>query len=278
MQTANCLSTFYKSIFMSEDINKLNNEENLQAENEILKIKLMLEHDAKFIEGEKPMPPEIENEFLNYIMAYEKQAADPKYIKLYDKIERPTHFKPETEITAENMDAAYDELSDYMYKYGIELNVCSPNISVRELYRFTIEELFEENINDMHIPGMMTCFTYDEFYPDPYFDNPQAATEDCIKYILQKMPMNFMPHFRKENLQLNNHLQLTEGQLKAFVNRFKETYDAFKVIEIKDTSCIVVENKSTVNGIYHIEAISGNETINLSGTWHVDFERDADFG
>jgi len=165
-----------------------------------------------------------------------------------------------------------------MENYGVSHGVCSPNISVRELYRFTIEDLFEEDVKDMTIPGMMTYFTYDEFYPDPFFDNAQAATEDCIKCILQKMPLGWMPYYRKENLRLNSHDQITEEELKNLVNRFKAGYDNLEVIEIKDTSCTVNENQSRVNGIYNICASSGNEAIHISGNWYVDFEKDEDFG
>lgn len=194
---------------MEQDYENLNDEEKLKAENEFLKMKMMLEQGAQFGKGSAETSPEMENEFLPYIMAYEKQAANPKYIKLYDKIERPTHFKPVAQISDEDIESAWEELADYMDQYGVSLSVCSPNISTRELYRFTIEELFDENVNDTHLPGMMTCFTYDEFYPDPYFDNTQAANEDCIKDILQKKPIDFMPHFKNENLRLNEYKQLT---------------------------------------------------------------------
>ncbi|MEO7531774.1 MAG: hypothetical protein ABIS69_10195 [Sediminibacterium sp.] len=124
----------------------------------------------------------------------------------------------------------------------------------------------------------MTRFTYDEFYPDPYFDNTQATTEDCIKYILQKRPLDFLPHFRKDNLRLNKHFPITDEELKIVVNRFKAAYDTLEVIEIKDTCCIVNENQSRVDGVYTIAATSVNETVHLSGNWHVEFERDKDWG
>lgn len=182
---------------MPEEFDNLSENEKLKADNEFLKMKRMLENGAKFgKELGEAVSPGIENEFLQYIKAFEKQAANPVYLKLYDKIGRPTHFKPVSAITDEDIEPACEKLSDYMQHYGVHLGVCSPNISVRGLYRFTTEELFEQDVNDMHVPGMMTCFTYDEFYPDPYFDNTQAATEDCIKCILQKMPMGWAPHFR----------------------------------------------------------------------------------
>ena len=263
---------------MPEEFENLSSEEKLKAENEFLKMQMMLEHGAKFGGGTEEVSPVIENEFLQYIMAFEKQAANPKYIKLYDKIGRPIHFKPVSAIVDEEIEAAWEKLSDYMENYGVSLGVCSPDVSVRELYRFTTEELFDHDMNDMNVPGMMSSFIYDEFYPDPYFDNTQAATEDCIKCILQKRPLGWMPHFRKENLSLNSHDQITEEELKIIVNRFKDAYDNLEIIEIKETSCIVEENKSRVDGIYNVAATSSSETTCISGNWQVDFERDEDLG
>src|SRR5687767_10939002 len=104
-------------------------------------MKLTLEQGAQFetMQNEEGLPADIENQFLNYIMAYEKQAAERKVIKVFDKIQRPNHFKPVNEISDEEIENAWNSLDEYLQKYGIELSVCSPNISDRELYRFTTE-------------------------------------------------------------------------------------------------------------------------------------------
>ncbi|MDQ6903188.1 MAG: hypothetical protein M3139_09275 [Bacteroidota bacterium] len=77
-----------------EDLSEENNE-NLKNENEFLKMKLMLEQGAEFgtIKSDSELPATVENEFLNYIMAFEKQAAERKTIKVFDRIERPEHLK-----------------------------------------------------------------------------------------------------------------------------------------------------------------------------------------
>ncbi len=146
---------------MTDEFDNLNREEKLEVKNEILKMKMMLENGAKFGEGGEKASTEIENEFLNYIMAFERQAANPKYIKLYDKIRRPVHFIPVAEVADEEIEEEWEALSDFMRNYGVSLDVCSPNVSARELYRFATEELFNGQVNDMNVPGMMSCYTYD---------------------------------------------------------------------------------------------------------------------
>src|SRR5687767_12518157 len=137
---------------MSAAFSKLNDEERLKVVNEFLKMKLMLERGGQFGSNENkesPLSPEIENQFLNNIMAFEKQFEEHKTIKVFDKIGRPQHFKAVAEISDEEMPGAWGELSEHLNAHGVDMAVCSTNISVIELYRFTTEELFLHEMDDM---------------------------------------------------------------------------------------------------------------------------------
>ncbi len=258
--------------------NSLNNND-LKDENNFLKMKLMLENGAIFGKVEnKSIPPEIEHEFLKNIIEFEKQYNEEKTIRVFDKIEKPVNFKPVAEIPDEAIDKAWEELSNYLEGYRINLYVCSPNVSNKELYRFVTEELFEEEMIDMDIPGMMHEFTYDEFHPDWNYENTLAATEECMKYILQKEPMEWTHHFRKNNLQLNQHSSLTEEEFLIIVNMFKLAYDDLVIKELNDLKCIVNPEESWVSGTYSVMAFSGKESCMLSGKWKVVFERNDSFG
>ena len=265
---------------MNEKPESFDEEENLKNENEFLKMKLMLEQGAQFgtVQTDGGLPADIENQFLRNIMEYEKQAAERKMIKVFDKIERPNHFKPANEIPDDEIATAWNNLDEYLRKYGIELSVCSPNISVRELYRFTTEELFIHEMNDMNVPGMMSCFTYDEFYPDHKYDNTRYAVDDCIAVIFRKGPIGWMPHLRSNNLRLNEHYPVTEENFKEILNRFKEIYEDIKVNEITDVDFSMDEKFCQVKGAYDITFILPLEEIVLKGNWKVEFELDEDLG
>ena len=264
---------------MNENFESSEEEENLKNENEFLKMKLMLEQGAQFgsMTGDGGLPADIENQFLKNIMAFEKQAAEKKMIKVFDKIERPSHFKPVNEIPDDEIENAWSNLDEYLKKYGIELSVCSPNILDRELYRFTTEELFDHEMNDMSVPGMMSCFTYDEFYPDHKYDNTRAAVDNCIEIIFKKQPIEWMPDLRSENLRLNDHYPVSEENFKEIINRFKEVYEDIKVNEIKDVDCTIDEKTCQVKGAYNITMKLPLEEIVLQGNWLVEFETDEDF-
>jgi len=267
---------------MNIEFNNLNNEEKLKAENDFLKMKIMLEHGAEFGSMQackEGLDPEIENQFLKNIMLFEEQfAKERKIILLYDKIGRPSQFKPVSEISDSEIDAAWKQLDEYLQNHQINLGVLSPRVTAKELYRFTVEELFEHEMDDMHLPGFTTNFTYDEFYPDFEFENTNTATDDCIKEILSKVPLGWMVNFKKENLQLNNYQSLTEDEFRVKVNQFKNAYDDMSPAEITAINCSLDDNQCRVNGYFSMTAILQQEDIPLSGTWLVEFERDFDLG
>ena len=260
----------------SKDINE---EENLKNENEFLKMKLMLEHGAEFetSQTKNDLPAGAENDFLNYIMEWEKQAAERKTIKVYDRIERPRHFKLVNEIPDNEIDSAWDELDNYLNKYNINLAVCSPNINNRELYRFVTEELFDYVMNDIFIPGGMTCFTYDEFYPDHIYDNSRYATDDCIKQIFEKDPLTLLMWFQKDNIQLNNNFPLNENEYKNIVNRFKSLYNDIQLNDLTRIDCIIDNTNCKVQGGFDVALVLPSEEIKVKGRWLVEFNLD-DYG
>jgi hypothetical protein len=247
-----------------------------------MKMKLMLENGAKFevppeAKGEE-MDPFIENCFLKNIIEFEKQYEQHKTIKIFDKIGRPTHLPPVAHIPDKDIDRAWRDLYDLLIKHRIELSVCSPNISSREMYRFATEELFELEIDDINVPGMISGFIYDEFYPDPVYDNSRAALEDCITYILDTQPLRSTHHFRKENLRLNHHFPLTIDEFKLIVNRFKDLFDDVQLIEKKIRSCNLEEKTCLVAGEYKMNAFMDKENYKFAGSWEVGFELDEEFG
>lgn len=261
----------------SEDLNE---EENLKNENEFLKMKLMLEQGAQFgnIQSDSELPAEIQNQFLKNIIEFEKQFEEHKTIKLFDKMERPTHFKSVSKIPEEEIDNAWNELNTYLRKYGIELSVCSPNIGKKELYRFATEELFKHEMDDMNLPGMMTGFIYDEFYPDHEYENKRTAVDDCIQPILEKEPFEWMHHFRHENLRLNENYPLLQEEFKNLVNLFKASFEDIILEEIDDPVCTISEKLCDVKGDYSLKAALPTEKIILKGKWSVEFELDEDLG
>ncbi len=258
----------------------LSDEEKLKAENDFLKMKIMLEHGADFYQPDKQdisLNPEIEHAFLNHIIEFEKQFEMHKTISVFDKIGQPQHFKNVRDIPDADIEDEWNKLLEYMRGHGVDLTACSPKISDRELYRFTTEELFKHELDDMHIPGMMSGFIYDEFYPDYEYDNTRYAVEDCIKPILCKAPLNFTPWFAHENICLNAHIGLTEESLKEVVNQWKEKFEDIILDENKNICCEIQDTICTVTGTHETILDFGDAHATVIGNWRVKFMEDDGF-
>ena len=263
-----------------ESFEHMAEEDRLRAENEFLKMKMMLEKGAEFHGGEskEKLSPQLENLFLSNIMEFERQFEQQKLIKVFNKIGQPDQFKPVAELSDEEIDKAWQDLSDLLQQHGISLDACSPNVSKRELYRFTLEELFDYEISDMDIPGMIQGFIYDEFHPDHVYDNTRSAIDDCVKRILSKRSLDFMFQFKDDDLRLNNHYPLTSQELKWLVNRFKEAYDDFDEPRIYNVECTIDEGTCFVKGKYELNATLSGQQIPLSGDWSVKSQFNQELG
>ena len=256
---------------MKEKMEPNQNEDALKAENDFLKLKMMLERGAEF-GSSKDLPPEMENEFLRSVMEYEKQFEKGERIRVFDKLGQPKHLKPVKEIPDADMENEWISLLEFMQGNGIELSVCSPNVGPRELYRFATEELFELETDKIDVPGMMTCFIYDEFHPDYVYDNSRIAVDDCINYFFDKA--FYYDHHFAEKIRVNQHNGLSRAELKYIVQSFKSDYDQIVPVHIESRSCSINGDHCTVKGWYEV-AFMVNEKSQISrGDWTVAFVLD----
>ena len=257
-----------------DEYTKLSEAEKLQAENEYLQMKIMLEHGAQFHFPENendPLDPVLQNAFLNNIIEFEQQWENNKQIKIFEKIGRPQHFRPVNEIGDDAIENEWRRLSEYMRVHGIALDACSPRITARELYRFSIEELFEKETDDISIPDMITNFIYDEFYPDHEYDTTCYATDDFIRGILDRKPVRFLPWLGVSGLQFNAHSNLTDKEFIRLINQLKKTFDQIEVTSISDVRCVLTEASSEVSGSYRALITHDGKQQDVAGNWHVAF-------
>ncbi len=156
--------------------------EDQQAENEIKKIKLALEHgmDLSKSFANSDLPPEVEGQFLDYIQQWEDAFAERKMIQVFDLAGKP-ECKPVAEIADADIDNELAAITKILRDNGIAIeSIC--DVNSRELYRFITEEMFKMETNDIRIPGMIHGFIYEEYHPNHEYDIKNRCTElvDCV--------------------------------------------------------------------------------------------------
>jgi hypothetical protein len=260
---------------MEKEFSNLHGKEKVHAENSYLKMKLMLEKGAQFgPSGLSKASPDEENRFLKDIIEFESQVDQQKMIRVFDRIGRPTHFRPASQIPDHAIDDAWRELANYLFRYGVSIGVCSPNVSIRELYRFAVEELFYLEMEDVRVPNVIYGFVYDSYHPDPVYEKMRLALEDCIIYILSKEATAWTEQISQNRLRLNEHYPLSLVEMKQLIDRFKSVYEDLQLREITEVACEIGENESQVTGKYLLIMYTGVDRYELRGTWKVDMQLD----
>lgn len=153
----------------NDEMQELTPEENLNAENELLKMKLTAEFgmESSGVTGSE-LPSDVENQWLNHIYDFEKMYKDAKKIKIYEYIGKPEYKKFE-ELNTEEIESELDRLLEIIEKESVNISFCC-DYEDEIVYRFITEEFFHEEIDDIRIPGMRTCFCYEEFHPNHDYD------------------------------------------------------------------------------------------------------------
>ena len=203
-------------------------------ENELKKMKLMLENGARFGEpsGKLPADPVIENQFLNYVDEFEKNYRNAETILIYDFIGRP-EFRIEKEIPDSQISAELESIMNIINRNGIQIDtIC--DVEEREIYRFVTEELFFNKIDNMRIKGMITCFIYEEFHPNHEYDI-RTLSHDGIKSYLNKETDYYTNHFSKE------------AKASAWYIDFRDAFGSFSLRHFEITRLSYDEQNASVS-------------------------------
>jgi len=195
------------------------NLDKIRAANEEKKKKLTEEHGAYYsnMSTENELPPEIESLFLDNIMTFENAFQNANRIQLYDYLENPPYRKLE-ELKEAEIVGELERISQILDKYQVNLSTIY-DVPERELYRFITEELFLEEIDDVHIPGMFSNFIYEEFHPN-HENDIREYSYDFIRSYLNKEDDTYTELMTSEAEKADWHLHFRQAfssfQLHSF--------------------------------------------------------------
>ncbi len=201
-------------------------QENLRIENEFLKIKLKAQYGDAFQMGiNAEMPPEIENQFLKSMMAFEDEYANAEYTTIYERIGKPG-YKAVNEMGKEEINAALKSFTKMLAKNDISLDICDGPYPDEIIYQFITEELFAIKVEKKPVAGMGSHFIYEEFHP-----NHKA---DIVKRSHTFLKNWFNRKFTEYCTELSWHcitadgVQMTREDIIGRMNIFFEAFRQFK--------------------------------------------------
>lgn len=205
--------------------------EQLRIENEIRKLKLQLEFGAGFHNPDphSTIPPHIEKIFLDQIEKFERAHQESHPIRIYDYIGNPqfrkAHSLKESEIHFE-----LQRIKEILLNNFISCDTIY-DTDMRDLYVFITEELFDKEIDNVRIPGMVLHFIYEEFHP-----NHECSIEErCYEFI-----HGFLAVDKEDTIFDIEH----EEKNKIAITNFRESFSRFELNEIQTESITVNDNKA----------------------------------
>jgi hypothetical protein len=154
-------------------------DDELKARNEALKLKLALEHGMKSYQCDG-LNPELENQWLNYIYRHEQLHQECGRVTVYEYLGCPA-FTAVENLERKQVSAELERLLAVMRTYGVQLDcICEYDDTV--IYRFLTTELFAEEMDNIHMPGLVNHFTYEDFHMNNQYELERIGV-DLIKSI-----------------------------------------------------------------------------------------------
>ncbi len=196
--------------------------ENLKIENDFLKLKLKAQYgDAFFMQSNADLPPEIENQFLKNMMAFEENHQNAEYTTVYEKLGKPD-YKPVTDLNPQEITLALKALTGSMKEHGINLDICDGPYPDEVIYQFITEELFGHEIEKEPVFGSSWNFIYEEFHP-----NDKVEIEKNTHEFLQHW---FTRSFDEFSTELDYHFITADGrqlEKEVVLQKVQIFFDAF---------------------------------------------------
>jgi hypothetical protein len=141
--------------------------------NESKKRSIEEEFGGVFGEPTGEVPPEIEARWLDGIVEFERAMENADEVTVRQFLGNPA-LKPVDTVTDAEIRGVLDNALDLLFDNNIEIYFDKP-LSDREMYRFIVDELVDEMIEDVRVCDMVTTYIYSEIHPDPERDTMEIA-------------------------------------------------------------------------------------------------------
>jgi hypothetical protein len=246
--------------------------QDLIAENEALREKINTEFGGTLSSAKSSLPPEIENQFLRSVYAFESMDREniPK-VPISKKIGDAV-FKRADSMSDEELHQELKKLVGTLYKHHVILNTVT-EYDERIIYEFILNELFPYEIENIDIPGYFCHFCYEDFHPNHEYDLRRHTNEFVEQSIKKSL-------HEKYNDLYNIVISKTGDALspeEAFF-RIKRSYLDFSKLELNkmeiekvaiDETAALVEFFIDYDGY-----LPNDEKVNLQGKATLQFTKD----
>lgn len=187
------------------------------------------------------LPPEVEGEWLDYILEFERQFENSQSITVRERIGNPP-IPSFDELPPGQVSPAIDALLELLEAHGIAVDFLG-QVTEYEAYQYVTETVLNEKIDDIRIPGMWMHFDYAtreyevEFWVGE-FVSEVFSHELMGKYLLLGLERNPILH--------GSGKPITAAELEAIWQRMPPNV---KDAGIQISDMLVLDNEAHVTGL-----------------------------
>lgn len=244
-----------------DESNELDPEDDLRMDNKIKRLELELK-GAKFLEHNPDgiqLPPEIEAQMLDQILAFEKMKVNAEEIEIYQFLGKPRYKKIDA-LSSEEIIIELARVLKLMAKKGVMLDSMAI-VDDEIFYRFITEEFFFKKMLDMPVKGFIRHFIYEEFHP-----NDQLNALKTVEFFLQA----YMHEEENFNIKF-----LCIDEIHEYLANFKDLYARFELKKMESLDHKIMKTKGYVNVEIEFEAFIENslKSHTYEGIIHVELKK-----
>ncbi len=207
-----------------------------RALNEAKRKEIEEKFGAKFGEGGKEIPPDVESQWLNNIEQFELQFESAKRVTVREYVGHPD-FKPLDQIAREQLAQELDKVLDYLESHCVGVDfIC--DVTDEVAYKFVLDEIMDHEIDDMHLPGWMTRFIYEEFHPNDEYDAKEFASQ-FLWHLFEREVDFAVGDFAKDEVYDMNGNRIPQEKMRELILDFHAKYAAFTSHKFECSSCVV---------------------------------------
>lgn len=235
-----------------------------ELENEMLLMKLQAEFGGspQFITDEESgdLEAPIKYEFLKSIYAFEQNfRIERMNVSLFEYLGEP-YLLEDKYLTDEGVSFQLQRIQHIMMEKQVLLDTIYPTDD-RVVYRFILEELLQEKVDEELIPGFFRHFIYEEFYPNHRRD-------------IEEQVIQFFQHFSEQDIPspcyylcdeiVAGDIIITRDEAISRLMLFAGLFASLEVTKLEFTSIQINNDHALVQfDISYSGQVSSNEMIKV---------------
>ena len=186
--------------------------------------------------------PEAQNDFLDYVLEFERQFENAERITVRDRIGNPP-IQPVEEIPLHMLEEAVDKLLELLFENGIVVDFMGDWDDLAA-YCFITEKLLDEEMDDIRIEGMISHFDA----TTPEYD-VEFWVEHFVNDVFCQERMYFLSGLEKQPLFDESGRPISVTEFRHKVEAVWEQLPVTKHVDVKPIAMQVAEDEGSVTAV-----------------------------